>query len=114
VDHTDRGGWVCATPQQLAAGIQQGLPGCLAYDLFTALKAGIEAVVTALAAMIKGGRNYDGNLGYRAGRPASRPGSFACHRVVGRDTRNRCRSPLRIIRLLPNFLATKSPAAMAA
>jgi hypothetical protein len=30
------------------------------------LKAGIEAVVTALAATIKCGRDYDGDLGHRA------------------------------------------------
>jgi hypothetical protein len=65
VDHTDRGSWICATPQQLATGIWQELPGCLAYDIVAALKAGIEAVVTALAAMIKCGRDYNGDLGHR-------------------------------------------------
>ena len=66
MDHTDRGGWICATSQQLAAGIQQGLAGCLAYHFLAGLKARIETVVTALAAMIKCGRDYNGDLGHRA------------------------------------------------
>ena len=63
MDHTDRSGWICTTPQQLATGIEQGRPGRLANDFVSALKAGIEAVVTALAAMIIRGRDCDGDLG---------------------------------------------------
>jgi len=59
-DLADRGGRICATLQQHATCVEQGLLGGLAYDLVAALQADIEATMPALAAPIeRRRRDYD-------------------------------------------------------